>query len=82
MPYGNVKGNQLGEVYYWLSAVVQFVIPFTLLLIMNSVIIHKIRNRFVLLKEPYHNTSIRDSNQGGNPELKIQNYKCSQFYFW
>ena len=70
VPYGNVKGNRLGEVYYWLSAVVQFVIPFILLLIMNSVIIHKIRNRFVLLKEPSRESSIRDSNQGENSRAK------------
>ena len=65
VPYGNVKGNLLGEAYYWLSAVVQFVIPFILLLIMNSVIIHKIRNRFVLLKRLSLKSSNRDSNEGG-----------------
>ena len=70
VPYGNVKGSPLGEVYYWLSAVVQFVIPFILLLIMNSVIIHKIRNRFLLLKEPSRDSSIRDSNPGENSRTK------------
>ena len=31
--------------YFWLSCVVQFIIPFVLLLSMNSVIIHTLRNR-------------------------------------
>ena len=44
-------GTLLGETYYWLSLVIQFVIPFILLLIMNSVIIHKIRTRSVFKQE-------------------------------
>ena len=47
VPFGNAEGNLFGEFYYWLSVVIQFALPFILLLIMNSIIIHKIRNRFV-----------------------------------
>ena len=37
---------------------------------MNSVIIHKIRNRFVLLKGLSLKSSNRDSNEGGNSRAK------------
>ena len=36
--------------YFWLTCVVQFVIPFILLLLMNSVIIHSLRSRSSSLK--------------------------------
>ena len=51
VPYGGALGTVLGEIYYWLSFVIQLVIPFVLLLIMNSIIIHKIRTRSVFKKE-------------------------------
>ena len=51
VPYGGALGTILGETYYWLSLVSQFVIPFILLLIMNSIIIHKIRTRSVFKQE-------------------------------
>ena len=40
-----------GQFYYWLSFVVNFALPFILLLIMNCFIIHTIRNRAKPLKE-------------------------------
>ena len=51
IPYKNAKGNIFGEIYYWLSMVVQFILPFVVLLSLNSIIIHKIRNRFALAKK-------------------------------
>ena len=47
VPHGGALGTLPGEIYYWMSLLIQCVIPFTLLLIMNSVIIHKIRTRSV-----------------------------------
>ena len=44
-PFGNAIETMIGQVYYWLSLVINFFIPFFLLLIMNSFIIHTIRNR-------------------------------------
>ena len=38
-------GRPYGEFYYWFSLMIQFLIPFVFLLIMNSFIIHKIRTR-------------------------------------
>ena len=42
-PYGKAGYVPYGMVYYWFSFVINFVLPFLLLLSMNSVIIHKIR---------------------------------------
>ena len=44
-PYGKAGYVPYGMVYYWFSFVINFVLPFVLLLSMNSVIIHKIRQR-------------------------------------
>ena len=41
--------NAYGAFYYWLSLVVNFALPFVLLLIMNSVIIQTLRQRSKLL---------------------------------
>ena len=45
LPYGNALGKPYGEFYYWLSFTINFAVPFVSLLMMNSVIINKIRNR-------------------------------------
>ena len=45
LPYGTAMGKLYGEVYYWLSFIILFALPFSLLLIMNCVIIYKLRNR-------------------------------------
>ena len=47
LPFANeiVMANSFSQFYYWASFVVQFVFPFVFLLLMNSVIIHTLRNR-------------------------------------
>ena len=45
LPYGREMGKFNGMVYYCLSFLVNYAVPFILLLIMNTVIIHKIRKR-------------------------------------
>ena len=45
IPHGKANINVYSQMYYWLSLLVQFVIPFVSLLSMNSVIIHKLRIR-------------------------------------
>ena len=47
MPYGLAMASVLGQLYYWISFTIFFILPFVSLLGMNSVIIHKIRNRSV-----------------------------------
>ena len=64
LPYANAQEYQLGKLYFWLSLVVQFALPFVCLLTMNSVIIHKIRNRFVLVKKPLTVSPNNESSQG------------------
>ena len=45
VPYGKALQEIYGQIYNWLSYVLSFVLPFTLLLIMNVVIIHTLRRR-------------------------------------
>ena len=45
VPYGRVDQIPYSMVYYWISFVINYALPFILLLSMNSVIIHKIRLR-------------------------------------
>ena len=45
LPYGAAMGKSYGIFYYWFSLVINFALPFVMLLIMNSVIIYKIHNR-------------------------------------
>ena len=45
LPYGTAMGKTYGEFYYWLSFIINYVLPFVLLLVMNSVIIDKLRTR-------------------------------------
>ena len=52
LPYGKALGISYGQFYYWFYFVLNFALPFVLLLYMNSVIIHKIRNRSVLTNQP------------------------------
>ena len=45
IPYLGGLRDTYGLLYYWISLIVHFVFPFICLLIMNSVIIHTLRNR-------------------------------------
>ena len=47
-PYGKANTNVYGQMFYWFSCIIEFVIPFVSLLTMNSVIIHKLRTRSIL----------------------------------
>ena len=48
IPYGTAMEKLSGQIYYWLSYVFSFALPFFLLLIMNTVIIHSLRKRSML----------------------------------
>ena len=69
LPYGNAMEHSYGEVYYWCSFIVNTGIPFTLLLVMNSFIIHKIRNRSILKQKDNTNKSV-GQNQNQNSKMK------------
>ena len=64
LPYATALDKPYGQIYYWLSFVIHYALPFLLLLIMNSVIIHKIRNRSVLLKNG------SDNNESQTAKIK------------
>ena len=49
VPFGKAMSYTLGQFYFWLSLVVNFFLPFVLLLIMNSFIIHILRKRSRLM---------------------------------
>ena len=60
LPYGTAMGKTYGEFYYWLSFVINYALPFVLLLAMNSVIIHKLRTRSTATNK----TTITDGVEG------------------
>ena len=74
IPYATAMGQPYGEFYYLATVLVQFALPFVLILAMNSVIIHKIRHRFVLTEEPSRDRSIKDSNQRETKSSEKQVY--------
>ena len=50
VPYVGGFRNTYGVLYYWISLIVHFIFPFISLLVMNSVIIHTLRNRNIFGK--------------------------------
>ena len=48
VPFGNGIETVQGQMYYWISFIVNFALPFVLLLTMNSVIIHTLRRRSIM----------------------------------
>ena len=73
LPYGTAMGKPYGEFYYWLSFVINYALPFVLLLVMNSIIIHKIRNRSKFISK-----QSRSEGQGqGQGHTKVAKTKTS-----
>ena len=66
LPYGNeiLMVKSYSQVYYWASFVLQFVFPFVSLLIMNSFIIHTLRNRTQSLKIEAPHDNNQDQGKG------------------
>ena len=72
VPHGNALGVVYGQFYYWLSIVVNYLLPFVLLLSMNSVIIHTLRERskFIVTKTQGHDQG-QARNKGQSTEVQI-----------
>ena len=70
LPYGKAMGKPYGQVYYWMSFVINYALPFVLLLAMNSVIIHKIRNRSCLVKDVRGSKANVSESQSFNTRIK------------
>ena len=60
VPYIGGFRYTYGLLYYWISLIVHFMFPFVSLLVMNSVIIHTLRNRHVF------GTQVQGQSQGQN----------------
>ena len=75
-PFGKAMKTGIGKFYYWFSVVINFVLPFILLLFMNCFIIHTIHQRPNL-------TVVRKDNksQGQNEShtVKIKNSEMQIF---
>ena len=64
VPYGAAMDKPCGQFYYWLSFMVHFAVPFVLLLIMNSFIIHTLRTRSVSNLKATSGDNSGNQNQG------------------
>ena len=74
LPFGNklVMSKSYSQFYYWASFVLQFAFPFVSLLMMNSVIIHTLRNRTKSVKsEEGHNKGQGQSTKMKNSEKQV-----------
>ena len=82
VPFGKAVETTVGRVYYWSAFVVLFAIPFVCLLIMNSFIIHTIRNR-----SKFHLSMSTSQGQGqgqnqGNNERQTSKIKSSEMQIY
>ena len=82
IPLGKAVGTTVGRVYYWSAFVVLFAIPFVCLLIMNSFIIHTIRNR-----SKFHLSMSASQGQGegqnqGHNEGRTSKIKSSEMQIY
>ena len=66
LPYDNeiIMARSYSQLYYWTSFVLQFVFPFVSLLIMNSFIIHTLKNRTKNLEIDESNNKGQGHSQG------------------
>ena len=72
-------GKTVWSVYYFFSFVVNYALPFVLLLIMNSVIIHKIRKRHVSKKTNDNQKSFLDNNKLPVQKIKVKSAESQMF---
>ena len=73
VPYGTAMRWVIGQIYYWLSYAVNFVLPFILLLIMNSFIITKIHK-----SREFSGTILTNQGQG-HSQSQGHGHKGKQF---
>ena len=73
LPFGNkiVMAKSYSQFYYWASFVLQFAFPFVSLLMMNSVIIHTLRNRIKNVKV--------EEGQGQGKDKRMKNSEKQVF---
>ena len=69
IPFGKARSSIIGQFYHWFSMVLNFAVPFVLLLTMNSFIIHKIRKR-PQLRDVRSQSQDQCQGQGQIPKVK------------
>ena len=72
VPYGKALNVVYGEFYYWMSIVINYLLPFILLLSMNSVIIHTLRKRSSKLTDGSSNVERGSVGKTKNHSSRIQ----------
>ena len=66
VPFGYGMEYIQGQMYYWVSLFINFAVPFVLLLVMNSVIIHTLRKRSALSLK--YESRMKDVSQDQNQD--------------
>ena len=79
LPYGLAMTSVLGQLYYWISFTIFFILPFVSLLGMNSVIIHKIRNRSVFTQRSGERDNSQGQSQSQSQSSKVKNTENQVF---
>ena len=69
-PFGKAKATVIGQIFYWFSFLVEFALPFVLLLSMNSVIIPKLHTRSMVTQSP-RQQSVKPDTTRKNSEAQI-----------
>ena len=75
IPYGNTRESAAGQFYYWFSTILNFFLPFVLLLVMNSFIIHTLQNRSILsatMSIHRNQGQVQGQNEGRSSNSKIK----------
>ena len=71
IPLGNASQTLFGQIYYWLNFFANFTAPFVILLVMNSVIIHKLRRWSDLKLGQGHNKGEDKNLKGKQSDIQI-----------
>ena len=79
LPYGLAMATVLGQLYYWVSFTIFFILPFVSLLGMNCVIIHNIRNRSIFKQRSDEHDTSQGQGQNQGQGFKAKNTENQVF---
>ena len=79
--YGKAIKNFYGQMYYWFSFTLNFALPFVLLLMMNTVIIHILRKRSAKIKGRLGGQGQTEGETMKN-HRQANNYHAAIGYLW
>ena len=75
--YAHAMNSTAGYIYYWIANILHFILPFLLLLMMNTVIIYTLSNRSKFRAECQGQGQSQSQSQGQG-QGQIQNVKSSE----